>query len=458
MHLPATFKEKMKQLLQEEYDSFMKIYHEAKTQGLRLNPLKGNLKKIKPLLPFTLEPIPWTRTGYYYDDPDRPGKHPYHEAGLYYIQEPSAMAVGEFVEAKPSEWVLDLCAAPGGKTTHIAGQMKGEGILFTNEIHPTRVKRLVSNVERMGIQHAIVLNDSPENLAKRLVEVFDRVIVDAPCSGEGMFRKYDQAIETWNEDKVIQCARLQKEILTEAAKMVKPGGRLVFSTCTFSPEENEQVIEWFLTNHDDFKVEIMTAHPSFSEGRVEWTNKETEAVRHTFRLWPHRLKGEGHYIAVLRKDGDGKRQVLKPMKTKTIHDSAFSLYKAFAKKTLVNGPEDRLILNGSHVYRVPQETPKLDKLNVARLGVHLGENKKNRFEPSHAFAHILTPDDVKQYVNLEVNDSRVYQYLKGETIRVDQNLNGWVLVCVDGYSLGWGKASHGMLKNHYPKGLRWLNS
>lgn len=456
MELPQPFIERMKRLLQDEYEEFIRVYADEKVQGLRINPLKGNPDRIFQQLPFKLEKIPWATHGYYFEEPDRPGKHAYHEAGLYYIQEPSAMAVGELVAAEPGEWVLDLCAAPGGKTTHLAAQMGEKGLLVTNDIHLVRAKSLVANVERMGITNALVLNETSQRLAERFPNAFDRVLVDAPCSGEGMFRKHEAAIETWSERKVAACSNLQMEILKEAAKMVKPGGRLVYSTCTFSPEENEQVIEWFL-GHYDFEVEDLSPDPGFDRGRLEWTLCQTDAVRHTFRLWPHRLKGEGHYIAVLRKTGEeGEPFAFSPVETMAIEDTAVKLYEAFAKAYVVNFPEDRLFIKGSGIYYLPEDIPSIHQLNVLRAGVQLGTIKKNRFEPSYGFAHILKPNDVKQCINFSASDEDVYRYLQGEPLTIDKGFSGWVLVCVDGYPLGWGKASQGSLKNHYPKGLRWL--
>ena len=444
----------MKRLLQDEYEEFIRVYADEKVQGLRINPLKGNPDRIFQQLPFKLEKIPWATHGYYFEEPDRPETRLSRGGPLLH---PRAECHGgrrtrrcrtRRVGARP------LCRARGKR--RIYAQMGEKGLLVTNDIHLVRAKSLVANVERMGITNALVLNETPQRLAERFPNAFDRVLVDAPCSGEGMFRKHEAAIETWSERKVAACSNLQMEILKEAAKMVKPGGRLVYSTCTFSPEENEQVIEWFL-GHYDFEVEDLSPDPGFDRGRLEWTLCQTDAVRHTFRLWPHRLKGEGHYIAVLRKTGEeGEPFAFSPVETMAIEDTAVKLYEAFAKAYMVNFPEDRLFIKGSGIYYLPEDIPSIHQLNVLRAGVQLGTIKKNRFEPSYGFAHILKPNDVKQCINFSASDEDVYRYLQGEPLTIDKGFSGWVLVCVDGYPLGWGKASQGSLKNHYPKGLRWL--
>ena len=408
MKLPIDFTNKMKERLGDEYSSFINAFNKPKAQGLRLNPLKGNPDHMKTQLPFELEKIPWTELGYYDKDTDRPGKHPYHAAGCYYIQEPSAMAVGEMVAAEAGEVVLDLCAAPGGKTTHIASKMGQKGLLVANEIHPSRAKILSSNIERMGIKNAIVTNETPERLAKVFPSFFDRVLVDAPCSGEGMFRKHEEAILEWSHEQVIACANRQDDILDHAAMMVKPGGRLVYSTCTFSPEENEQTIERFIQKYPEFSIEEVTKHPSFDGGRIEWTKSQMASIRHTIRLWPHRLKGEGHFIAVLRKKQTTDSNVrLEPIKTLTIKHSNLKPYREFAEQYLVDVPKDGLWLVGNHLYQVPENCPDLNGLKVLRQGLHLGEIKKSRFEPSHALALWLSQKQVKQWVNYSSTDEEI---------------------------------------------------
>ncbi len=454
MSLPQDFLDKMQTLLGEEYEAFISSYEQENSHGLRINPLKVTLEQFQQLNSFQLESIPWVLEGYFYEQADQPGKHPYHEAGMYYIQEPSAMSVGTFVEAVPGEKVLDLCAAPGGKSTHVASQLQQEGLLITNEIYPQRAKILSQNIERLGIKNAIVLNESPQKLAKHFPSYFDRIIVDAPCSGEGMFRKDEVAQEEWSLDNVRLCATRQLDILEEAAIMLKPGGHLVYSTCTFAPEENEQAVASFIQSHPEFRIESVDAYEKFKPGRREWSNSDIE-VEKTYRLWPHEIRGEGHYVAVLKKAEDGefkepKRQYIKPLNDK----KKIQEFLMFAKEALVDIPKGDYVLFGEQLYIVPQEMLTFDQLKVVRAGWHLGTMKKNRFEPSHALALSLSPDDVKHSISFAANSDEIRAYLHGDTIPYEGE-KGWYLICVDGYSLGWAKLSNNILKNHYPKGLRW---
>lgn len=452
MQLPQDFKDRMQKMLATEFDAFLQSYEEERAQSLRVNTLKISKDEFIRLSPFQLRGVPWVSEGFYYEKGDHPGKHPYHEAGLYYIQEPSAMAVATLAEVKPGERVLDLCAAPGGKTTQLAAALQGKGLLISNEIHPARAKVLAQNVERMGISNAIVTNETPQSLAKRLPEFFDRIVVDAPCSGEGMFRKDEAAQSHWSIQNVAMCAQRQAEILQCAAKMLRPGGTLVYSTCTFAPEENEGSISTFLNENPGFSIKKITAYEGFMPGRPEWA-KAVPEVRDTFRLWPHRLEGEGHYVAVLQKQGDSPaREIIE--KLPVIDHVAWQLYTQFAKENLVHKLQGTPILFGDQLYLMPYPLP-LKGLKVLRAGLHLGTCKKNRFEPAHALALALKAEDVRCSCNLKSNDSRIRAYLKGETI-TSEGEKGWQMVCVDGYSIGWGKLSGNILKNHYPKGLRWL--
>ena len=453
MSLPVDFQKKMQQLLQEDYDAFLASYQEKSVQGLRVNTLKISIDTFQEISPFTLQPIPWVKSGFFYDDPDRPGKHPYHEAGLYYIQEPSAMAVAEFVDPKPGEKVLDLCAAPGGKSTHLAAKMNQQGLLIANEIHPARAKILSQNIERLGIKNAMVTNESPERLASRFPGFFDRILVDAPCSGEGMFRKDESARDEWSLRNVELCAVRQIDILHSAAVMLRPGGRLVYSTCTFSPEENEGVIHTFLKEYPEFQLVEVQPYKEFSKGRADWIEEATEDIKKTIRIWPHKTKGEGHFIAVLEKvDGEVFNKRMK--QNSRVSPKLLQDYKKFVSQTLTIHPEGAFLLFGDHLYIVPEGVSSLEKIKVVRPGWHLGTIKKNRFEPSHALALSLRKEEVQEAVHFDKDSAEVYAYLRGETVSVDAP-QGWVLVTVDGYSLGWGKVVNGMMKNHYPNGLRW---
>lgn len=484
--LPTDFVNKMKNLLAEEFDDFINSYDKPRAFGLRANTLKISTDDFVKQVPFKLNRIPWTSDGFYYSPDCEPGKHPYHEAGLYYIQEPSAMLPAILLDPKPGERILDLCAAPGGKSTQIASTMKGSGILVANEIHPGRAKILSQNIERMGIKNCVVLNEDPARLETFFSEFFQKILVDAPCSGEGMFRKNPEVRNEWSSDNVSLCARRQSNILNSAAKMLEPGGRLVYSTCTFSPEENEQVIEKFLLEHPEFEMVTPTflynenlkdtgfedecfrdlEWEGFDLGRPSWTLTGMEAVSKAIRIWPHKVKGEGHFVAVLKKNesitqelshdsfatGKALQKNYKDYK-QNIERSKLNFYMDFAKQFLKSFPDSGFYLFGDHLYIIPEGMISLKGLKAVRPGWHLGTFKKNRFEPSHALALSLNSQDAKQCINLDSSSEDIYSYLKGESIPCSGQ-KGWTLVLVDGYPIGWGKASNNVLKNHYPKGLR----
>lgn len=466
--LPDAFVMRMRQLLGSECDAFFASYEKERALGLRVNTMKvpAEVFARENQETFSLRPVSWCREGFYYEQESRPGRHPYHEAGVYYIQEPSAMAVVSLLDPKPGERVLDLCAAPGGKTTHIASRLNGKGLLVSNEIHPARAKILSQNVERMGIGNAIVTNEDSGSLADFFPEFFDCMVVDAPCSGEGMFRKDEQARNEWSEANVRLCAERQQEILDNAAQMLKPGGRLVYSTCTFAPEEDEDGIAAFLERHPEFSVVCLEKDEvpeGLSSGHPEWSRGHNPELQNTFRIWPHKSEGEGHYLALLRKNGmwtaeDGRKR----KQPKYWNDKAGRSYvEEFLKKSLTASDHDaleegmdRLILFGDQLYQLPEGTPALDRLRVLRPGLHLGAFKTKRFEPAHALSHFLKPEQAVSVCRLEPEDPQVLDYLKGNTVKGEAGLSGWTLVCIGDYPLGWGKAVSGTVKNHYPKGLR----
>lgn len=454
--LPENFLNRMQEMLADEYDDFIDSYNRDKYQALRINTLKTTKEKFLNITKFHLSEVEWVDTGFYYEKEDFPGKHPYHEAGVYYIQEPSAMASAEVLQAMPGEKILDLCSAPGGKSTQIASMMKGEGILICNEIIASRAVVLSENIERMGIRNAIVTNESSDKLAEIFNEYFDRIMVDAPCSGEGMFRKNENAHEEWSMENVRICAERQKMILENAASMLKPGGRIVYSTCTFAPQEDEQVICDFIKEHREYIIEEVKLNGIDERGQVKWCEEAVEGIENTIRLWPHKIKGEGHYVAVLKKnsecpegyEGSSKYGLIKGISEKECKECV-----QFLKDNLNVSLKGQYIKFGDHIYLVPENTPSLNKLKVLRPGLHLGTIKKNRFEPSHSLALALGEEDVRNSVNFGIDDKEVYEYISGQTFDFDGE-KGWYLINVDGYSLGWGKASGGIMKNHYPKGLR----
>ena len=427
--LPEAFLNRIQNQLGAEYPAFLESLERPRAVALRFNPLKGE----QPSMPFVGDPVPWEPMGYYYDPEARPGLHPYHEAGVYYLQEASAMAPVALLDPQPGERVCDLCAAPGGKSTQIAGRLAGEGFLLCNEINPKRAKILSRNIERLGIANAMVTNEHPQRLAERYEGYFDRVLIDAPCSGEGMFRKEEAAVTDWSEETVEMCARRQAEILHSGAALVRPGGRLVYSTCTFAPEENELAIEAFLQSHPEFTPETVEA-PWFAAGE-----------NGTFRMWPHKLLGEGHFAAVLRKEGQERRETDKFNSERLPKE-----WTEFARELSIDLPEGRPVLFGQSLYWAPEQMPDIRGVKVLRPGLELGEVKKGRFEPAHALALWLR--EAKNMQDLAGDSEQIKAYMHGET--VPSGCKGWCLVTVDGYSIGWGKGDANVLKNHYPKGLR----
>lgn len=422
--------------------------------GLRVNPLRLSPERFAEISPFALEPLAYPPGGFRLLGGGRPGKHPYHAAGLYYLQDPGAMAVGEALGARPGERVLDLAAAPGGKATQLAGALRGEGVLVANDVHPTRARELAGNLERMGARNAVITSESADRLAAHFGAWFDRVLLDAPCSGESMFSKSEAARREWSPAAVEGCARRQEELLVTAAALVRPGGLLVYSTCTFSPEENEGAVAAFLRARPGFRVESMEV-PGAARGRPDWAGEEAvEGLERTVRLWPHELPGAGHFIAALRRD-DGDRAAVLPPARVQLPREAWSLLADFERTHLTTRIGlDRLGAFGEEIYRVPEGAPALGRLRVVRPGWWVGSLAKNRFEPAHALALGLDATAAPEPVVLGTDDPATHAYLRGESITAPGRA-GWTPVAVDGFNLGWGKRVGSTVKNHYPKGLRW---
>ena len=450
--LPKKFLDRMERQLDTEYPAFLRSYEAEEVRALRVNTLKCGERLTKEMLPFSLTDVPWCPTGFYYDKDDKPGRHPYHDAGVYYIQEASAMVPAEYLRARPGERILDLCAAPGGKSTQIAAAMKQQGLLICNEIHPARAKILSENMERMGVCNALVTNETPQRLERTFPEYFDRILVDAPCSGEGMFRRNEEACAEWSEENVGMCAGRQDEILECAANMLRPGGRLVYSTCTFAPSEDEGTVSRFVRSHPEFTIIPMEKYPGMVQGEEKWIEEPCEHLSDTIRLWPHRLRGEGHYVAVLEKRVvGGERRPLKLQKG--LPEREFAAFLEFAREQLRVNFSGIYVRFGEQLYLCPEQTPPLDGLKVLRPGLHLGMLRKNRFEPSHALALALKKEQAVHVLELSSDGQQVQEYLKGATLSAEGE-KGWYLINVDGFSLGWGKLSGMVMKNHYPKGLR----
>jgi len=427
--LPEAFLNRMQTQLGDEYTAFLNSLERPRAVALRFNPLKGEA----PTLPFVGGPVPWEPQGFYYDPEARPGLHVYHEAGVYYLQEASAMAPVVLLDPQPGERICDLCAAPGGKTTQIAGRMAGEGFLLCNEINPKRAKILSRNIERMAVANALVTNEHPQNLADRFPGFFDRVLVDAPCSGEGMFRKEEAAVTDWSQETVEMCARRQAEILHSAARLVRPGGRLVYSTCTFAPEEDEGAVAAFLETHPEFTPEELEA-PWFVPGE-----------NGSYRMWPHKLLGEGHFAAVLRKREGEEEKIPLAAGEKLPRE-----WQEFARELGIHLPPGKAVSFGQTLYWVPEDLPDIRRLKVLRPGLELGECRKGRFEPAHALA--LWLKECRCTVSFPPESAEISAYLHGDVVPSDEK--GWCRVCAGGYSIGWGKGDGRVLKNHYPKGLR----
>lgn len=459
MNLPIEFEKKMKAFLGDEWDDFLYSYDNNRFQALRFNTLKvqsqeERMRILKTLKISSDKKVSWANEAYYFDENVRPGKHPYHEMGLYYIQEPSAMSAAALLAPKPGMRVLDLCAAPGGKSTQLATYLGDSGLLVSNEINTQRCRILSQNIERMGIKNAIVTNEDSFVLASHFPGFFNAIQVDAPCSGEGMFRKLPEAIEQWSMENVAICAERQKEILDNAAVMLKPGGVIVYSTCTFSKEENEDVIEYFLERHPDFTLEEME------------------------RFWPHKVDGEGHFVAKLVRRGCVDTGLKADRKTKNNKNSKnrknetkpaltkenMKLLSEFLDETISEDmaawiKNSRLVMFGEQLYRLPDMEVDIKGLKVQRAGLHIGEFKKQRFEPSHSLALALKLSEAKNVVKLTWDDPQTTGFFNGQSVMLSDEQTaeckkGWALVCVDGYPAGWGKVNGAQVKNHYPKGLR----
>ncbi|WP_330404424.1 RsmB/NOP family class I SAM-dependent RNA methyltransferase [Vallitalea okinawensis] len=449
--LPESYKEKMQELLGKEYEAYLDSFHQERYYGLRINTLKWSPMDFNREL-FECEPIPWCDEGLYYKKGYQPAKDPYYHAGLYYIQEPSAMSPAAILDVKPGDRVLDLCAAPGGKSTHLGSKLQGEGILVSNDISVSRTRALVKNIELAGIRNAIVTSEEPKKLVKAFEGYFDKILVDAPCSGEGMFRKEPGLIKSWEEFGVEHFAEIQRSILLQAAKMLKPGGQLLYSTCTFDPSENEGTIKAFLEEHPEFCLIPIHKSGGIDDGQPEWVNGPDE-LSYAARLWPHKIKGEGHFIAHMVKENAELKNNQISNNIKISHKELKDFYDFYETYMEAKVPNELKVINDK-VYRLPYDLPSLKGIRTLRQGWLLGELKKNRFEPSQAFAMGLRMEDVKLSVNMCRDDHRVIRYLKGETIEVSGE-DGWVLVGVDGFPLGWGKRIKGRVKNKYAKSWRW---
>jgi NOL1/NOP2/sun family putative RNA methylase len=435
------FFSRMKSLLGDEFDDFLKFYNSGKVyKALRLNTLKCSEDKLRRLIGFELERTPFCKESFYIpENAGSIGNSPLHHAGAFYVQEPSAASAVEMLGVKEGDRVLDLCAAPGGKSTQIASKLGGKGLLWSNEIVKPRSIILLSNIERMGVSNAVVSNCHPDKLCSKLRGYFDKVLVDAPCSGEGMFRKNSNAQDEWSVEHVKSCAARQLMILNSAKEALNENGELVYSTCTFSVEENEGVIEEFIKQNPDF--EIVDSGVTFGRPSLKYAR----------RIFPMD-KGEGHFAVKLRKNSASVSVPVKPCNSK-IPDMVNKFYDDIFKDKPFG---ENLYIEGNNVFIIPENLPDTSGLNILRKGVLLGEIKKNRVEPHHHAFMCAKPENCVSFADFDINSAEIKSFLHGEEIGVSSDIKGYTAVCVNGITTGFGKASNGRLKNKYPKGLRTL--
>ena len=450
MELPLAFCEHMKTLLGADYNAFLRAMEAEPLRGLRVNTLKLSTSDFQALSPWPLTPSPLCRDAFLLESEDRVGVHPFHHAGLFYMQEPSASAVIEALDTRPGMTVLDLCAAPGGKSTHLAARLEGEGLLVSNECVSARVRPLLSNLERMGARNAIVTSRMPDELAELCGPAFDAVVTDAPCSGEGMFRRDPEALREWSPEHVASCAQRQRLILADAARMVKPEGILLYSTCTLNLRENEENIARFLEENRDFTLEAIESVPLPAAFGPE--HGLPDILCRAARLMPHVVRGEGHFIARMRRT-DGPDPVSLPLcEDRPLNREERALFKDFWRETFAVDCWAEPVVRGSTVWLSPGALP-----GAVRCGVAAGQLLRGRFEPEHSLFLSMRGEELRRRVELAPEDPRLAAYLRGEQITADAE-KGWCGVCVSAggksWPLGFAKASGGVLKNHYPKGLR----
>ena len=483
--LPQSFLDSMKEILGEDYEAFLTGFDGQRQYGLRVNTLKMNLEEFERIAPFHLKKVPWISNGYFYEAEDVPAKHPFYSAGLYYLQEPSAMTPASRLKVQPGERVLDLCAAPGGKATELGAALQGEGLLVANDINTARARALLRNLELFGISNSFVTNEPPHVLAERFPEFFHKIMVDAPCSGEGMFRKNPAVVDSWQEKGPEYFSKLQREIIVQAADMLLPGGMMFYSTCTFSPLENEKTITHLLKERPDMEVMPMEDYEGFAEGLTSYRGEVfDESCKLCRRIWPHKMSGEGHFMALLHKKSGAEQEIKsdekaskkskkakKKQQTETLSSVWWEKCKSLSKEQKaaaedffahVNIAYDvgRIDVRGDNLYYLPEPQYDGRGLHFLRNGLFMGEFKKKRFEPSQPFALALRAQDFDQVLDFPADDERLQRYLRGETLDVSDLLagekkrKGWQLVMAAGYPLGFGKLVNNNLKNKYPAGWR----
>ena len=434
-HLPEVFTDRMRHLLGSEFDAFLKSYEEPRTFGLRVNTAKISCEEFEKLAPFPIRKIPWVENGYFYEAESRPARCPYYQAGLYYLQEPSAMTPASRLPVRPGEAVLDLCAAPGGKATALAAALNGYGLLVANDISTSRARALLRNLELFGTANSFVTNETPAKLASAFPDYFHKILLDAPCSGEGMFRKEETLLKDWSPEKSSDLSRIQKELILQATDMLRPDGLLLYSTCTFSPQEDEQVIAFLLNERPEMRLVEMEGYEGFHPGIPAAADGNPELTK-CVRIFPHKMQGEGHFLALLKKGSDDTSSESEsfpsvsptdidiPAQAAPVIESRYRPSKdvkkwieAFLDEiglcTLGGRPFDwnRVEIRGEKVYYLPPVSAGFRGITFLRNGLYLGDLKKNRFEPSQPFALSLHKGDVRGILSLPVSDERLTRYL-----------------------------------------------
>ena len=455
MGLPVAFIKNMREILGEEgLAEYLDSFEKPKFTGLRVNTSKISVEEFLRISPFKLCRVPWTENGFYYTEEDSPTHHPYYYAGLYYIQEPSAMAPAAVLPVERGERVLDLYAAPGGKATELGAKLNHTGLLVANDASASRTKALLKNLEVFGIPNLLVTSEMGDRLDRYFHEYFDKILIDAPCSGEGMFRKQAHMIPAWEKQGPEVFANMQREILRQAAELLKPGGTMLYSTCTFSKLENEGSIDGFLAEHPEFTLEEIPRQEGFCSGMPELVGSRFPLER-CVRLFPHKIDGEGHFLALLKKAGEKIPGAPEPAGRPGRIPAEL---EAFLQDVSMPMELSRIVVKDTKVFLMPEGVGRCPGLRFLRSGLYLGELLKKRFEPSQAFAMALKKEEYASVIDLSAADDRVIRYLKGETLEIEDGESsrpeGWQLVCVDGYPLGWGKLIRGTLRNKYFSGWR----
>ena len=457
--LPEAFVARMRELLGPEAPAFLDSYGRPAQRAVRANPLKLDPADLPGLLGIDPDPVPWCPEAFFLPQGVRVGDTLAHAAGLCYVQEPSALAVGAALDVRPGQRVLDLAAAPGGKTTLAAGRLGDRGVVVANEVQRGRVQALADNLDRWGSARTMLAAETVARLAERLPGAFDRVLLDAPCSGEGLFRRNPAAAAQWRPGHVRGSAERQRALLADAAALVRPGGVLVYSTCTFAPEENEQQVAGFLAAHPDWELLQLPAHQGFTPGRPDWSADGLPELARTVRLWPHHLRGEGHFIAKLARPGSGGRLPTGPLPTGPLpagpgagRQAVVDAWRGFAADALEEEPAGVTVV-GERAYLVPDPEVAGAGVRLVRPGLLAGRVRPGRFEPAHALAMAVGVATARRGRRLD--DAEAAAWVRGEALG-HQGPDGWMVVGWNGWPLGWGRAAGGSLKNHYPKGLRTM--